>query len=169
MSARPVATWFVKRYCVNTPKIIDTTAPPTAAPINPSVVDSVSCAAINPITAPVIIMPSTPRFKTPARSTTNSPIAANKIGVEATIIALAKRIGLISMVTPPDGPRNAADNWLRHQQRAAKKAASLERSGLWQTVCSSPPLPRCRPHRSAPSTNLPIKYPQDASAPKTRQ
>ena len=31
----------------------------------------------------MIIMPSTPRFSTPARSTTNSPIAAISSGVEA--------------------------------------------------------------------------------------
>ena len=45
----------------------------------------VETAAIKPQIAPIIIIPSTPKFRTPDFSTINSPVAANKIGVAATI------------------------------------------------------------------------------------
>ena len=57
--------------------------------------DSIGPMGPNPQTAPVIIMPSTPRFSTPARSTTSSPIAASRIGVAATMRDASRRIGLI--------------------------------------------------------------------------
>ena len=57
-------------------------APPKAAATKPSQGDPVIVAKAKPQTAPVIIMPSTPRFRTPARSTTSSPIAAKRIGVQ---------------------------------------------------------------------------------------
>ena len=46
----------------------------------------VSCVTIKLATAPIIIIPSTPRFSTPDFSTISSPIAANTSGVEAIII-----------------------------------------------------------------------------------
>ena len=52
----------------------------------------------------MIIMPSTPRFKTPARSATNSPKAASMIGTEATIREAIRTAGLIepkSIYLPP--------------------------------------------------------------------
>ncbi len=55
----------------------------------------VSTAAINPQTAPMIIMPSTPRFRTPAFSTTNSPIAASMMGTDATISEAIRTTGSI--------------------------------------------------------------------------
>ena len=51
----------------------------------PTKVDPVSSAPAKAQTAPMIIMPSTPRLSTPARSTTSSPDAASSSGVEATI------------------------------------------------------------------------------------
>src|SRR5690606_12677309 len=47
-----------------------------------------STAPIKPKTAPMIIMPSTPRFSTPDRSTTSSPMAASKSGVDATMMLM---------------------------------------------------------------------------------
>src|SRR5690242_17384682 len=46
-------------------------------------IEPVANAPAKPQAAPTIIMPSTPRFSTPARSTTSSPDAASSSGVEA--------------------------------------------------------------------------------------
>src|SRR3954451_13837748 len=55
---------------------------PQSAPI---AIEPVTYAPAKPQAAPTIIMPSTPRFRTPARSTTSSPDAASSSGVEAAI------------------------------------------------------------------------------------
>ena len=68
-------------------------APPNIEKRKPTQGDPVSMVAIKPAMAPNIIIPSTPRFKTPVFSTINSPKAANKIGVAATI-RLAKSNGI---------------------------------------------------------------------------
>ena len=44
-------------------------------------------AIMKPMTAPVIIIPSTPRFRTPDFSTTASPMAAKRTGVAEIIKA----------------------------------------------------------------------------------
>ena len=49
----------------------------------PMMVEPVSQAPPNPQAAPTIIMPSTPRLSTPARSVTSSPVAAINSGVDA--------------------------------------------------------------------------------------
>ena len=49
----------------------------------PMMVEPVSQAPPKPQAAPTIIMPSTPRLSTPARSVTSSPVAAISSGVEA--------------------------------------------------------------------------------------
>src|SRR3984885_8199742 len=49
----------------------------------PKMVEPVSQAPPNPQAAPTIIMPSTPRLSTPARSVTSSPVAAISNGVDA--------------------------------------------------------------------------------------
>src|SRR5690606_2943658 len=46
-------------------------------------------ATANPVTAPITIMPSTPRLSTPERSTTSSPIAAMSKGVAAVAIVMS--------------------------------------------------------------------------------
>ena len=43
-------------------------------------------AAPKPQTAPITIMPSTPRLSTPERSTTSSPMAASRNGVDAVMM-----------------------------------------------------------------------------------
>ena len=48
--------------------------------------EPVRCAAPKPATAPIAIMPSTPRLRTPERSTTSSPMAASSKGVEAVMM-----------------------------------------------------------------------------------
>ena len=51
----------------------------------PTAIEPVAKAPAKPQAAPTIIMPSTPRLSTPARSTTSSPEAASSSGVEAVI------------------------------------------------------------------------------------
>src|ERR1700755_2155905 len=54
----------------------------------------------NPQAAPTIIMPSTPRLSTPARSVTSSPVPASSSGVEAAstarMIASSSPMGCLS-------------------------------------------------------------------------
>ena len=58
---------------------------PIAAAI-PAAADPVVYAAAKPDTAPITIIPSTPRLSTPERSTTSSPTAASSSGVDAVMI-----------------------------------------------------------------------------------
>ena len=60
--------------------------PAKVAAAIPTQAESVKWAAAKPHTAPITIIPSIPRFSTPERSTTNSPIAANNKGVDAVIM-----------------------------------------------------------------------------------
>src|SRR5882724_9083387 len=83
VSARPVATWLTARPSVNIAKISDSNVPATMPQRAPMIIEPVSQAPPNPQAAPTIIMPSTPRFSTPARSVTSSPVAAINSGVEA--------------------------------------------------------------------------------------
>src|ERR1700754_2474229 len=57
--------------------------PATIPHIAPTMIDPVSQAPPKPQAAPTIIMPSTPRLRTPDRSVTSSPVAASRSGVEA--------------------------------------------------------------------------------------
>src|SRR5882672_3164515 len=63
-------------------------------------IEPVSQAPPNPQAAPTIIMPSTPRLSTPARSVTSSPIPAISKGVDAAstarIIASSRPTGYLS-------------------------------------------------------------------------
>src|SRR5712671_3622065 len=83
VSARPVATWLTARPSVIIAKIRDSNVPATIPQRAPMTVEPVSQAPPNPQAAPTIIMPSTPRLRTPARSTKSSPLAASSSGVEA--------------------------------------------------------------------------------------
>ena len=55
-------------------------APPTPPASNPSASLPERLATANPENAPIIIIPSIPRLKMPARSDTASPIAASAVG-----------------------------------------------------------------------------------------
>src|SRR3984885_1904441 len=61
----------------------DSRVPATIPHSAPIMVEPVSQAPPNPQAAPTIIMPSTPRLSTPARSVTSSPVAAISRGVDA--------------------------------------------------------------------------------------
>src|SRR5467141_3581215 len=83
VSARPVATWLTARPSVISAKTRDSNVPATMPQSAPMMVEPVSQAPPNPQAAPTIIMPSTPRLSTPARSVTSSPVAAISNGVDA--------------------------------------------------------------------------------------
>ena len=87
VNASPVATWFVRSDCVSTPKIIEIIRPESIEPITAKNKLSVITINANPEIAPMIIIPSTPRFKTPDLSVINSPDAASINGTDDAIIA----------------------------------------------------------------------------------
>ncbi len=64
-------------------KTSDSKVPATMPQSAPMMIEPVSQAPPKPQAAPTIIMPSTPRLSTPARSVTSSPVAASNSGVEA--------------------------------------------------------------------------------------
>src|SRR5688572_8844256 len=70
-------------------------------------VEPVSHAPAKPQAAPTIIMPSTPRLRTPERSTTSSPQAAIRSGVEAEITV--SRMASSRPICPPMDRANEAD------------------------------------------------------------
>ena len=67
-------------------KSIDIAMPAPIAAATPRAADPVVYAAAKPATAPITIIPSTPRFSTPERSVTSSPIAASSSGVDAVMM-----------------------------------------------------------------------------------
>jgi len=69
-------------------KISAAKAPDVAATRRPRVALPVTAAAANPNTAPISIMPSIPKLRTPDRSQMSSPVAANIKGVAAVIIVM---------------------------------------------------------------------------------
>src|ERR1700726_1210996 len=83
VSASPVATWLTARPSVIIAKISDSSVPATMPQSAPIMVDPESQAPPKPQAAPTIIMPSTPRLRTPDRSVTSSPVAAINSGVDA--------------------------------------------------------------------------------------
>src|SRR6476619_4727198 len=85
VSANPDATWFAASPNVTAANTADNATPARMPHNAPTAIDPVTYAPAKPQAAPTIIMPSTPRFKTPARSTTSSPEAASNSGVEAAI------------------------------------------------------------------------------------
>ena len=74
--ARPDTTWSARRWIVITPCSRLKAPPASIAMITPSQGFPVEAATENPATAPISIIPSTPRFRTPDRSAKISPIAA---------------------------------------------------------------------------------------------
>ena len=74
-------------YWVSSANMTDSNAPAIPAQKKPYMGTWVLTAIMKPMTAPVIIIPSTPRFKTPDFSTTASPMAARRTGVAEIIRA----------------------------------------------------------------------------------
>src|SRR6266478_1474412 len=83
VSARPVATWLTARPSVISANTSDSSVPARMPQSAPRKTEPVSHAPPNPQAAPTIIIPSTPRLSTPARSVTSSPVAAINSGVDA--------------------------------------------------------------------------------------
>src|SRR5690606_22050953 len=84
------ATWLVTSVNVRKANSSENSAPTRMAAKMPSQADPVMKATPKPVTAPMIIMPSTPRLRTPERSTTSSPMAAISSGVAA--VAMVSRM-----------------------------------------------------------------------------
>ena len=72
VNAKPVATWFVSRDCVRNPKMSEIVTPDSIEPIIAIKRLSVITIKAKPDIAPIIIIPSTPKFKTPDLSVINS-------------------------------------------------------------------------------------------------
>src|SRR5882757_5173238 len=83
VSASPVATWLTARPSVIIANTSDSSVPAAIPQSAPMMVEPVSQAPPKPHAAPTIIMPSTPRLSTPARSVMSSPVAAINSGVDA--------------------------------------------------------------------------------------
>src|ERR1700755_101456 len=83
VSASPVAAWVTARPSVINAKIRDINMPAAMPHSAPTMMDPDSHAPPKPQAAPMIIMPSTPRLRTPERSVTSSPVAAIRSGGDA--------------------------------------------------------------------------------------
>src|SRR5450830_1081387 len=88
--ARPVAYWFVPSHTVSQAKKPDSTMLAPAPARKPRVGLPVLTATAKPVMADTSIMPSAPRFTTPAFSFTNKPSAASISGVPALMLAAIK-------------------------------------------------------------------------------
>src|SRR5882757_2024688 len=101
VSARPEATWLTARPSVIRANTSDSAAHARIPQRAPMVVEPVRSAPPKPQAAPMIIMPSTPRLSTPARSVISSPVAAINRGVEAArterMMASSNPIGGLSL------------------------------------------------------------------------
>ena len=74
--------------------------PTQAAANTPNQMDPVENVNRNPVMAPISMMPSIPRFRTPARSDRISPRVANMIGVAIRMVApISPEINAISKIS----------------------------------------------------------------------
>src|SRR5262249_23307062 len=78
-------------------------------PMKPSITLFVSCAASTDVIAAVSIIPSMPRLRMPARSTTSSPSTASSSGVAATIARRAASI-MRRLLQPPTAEEDQREN-----------------------------------------------------------
>src|ERR1700687_387620 len=133
VSARPEATWLTASPSVIIAKIRESNVPATMPQTAPIMVEPVSQAPPNPQAAPTIIMPSTPRLSTPARSVTSSPVAAISSGVDAAsterMIASTSSTGHLSRrenePEPVENQRVAGEHV--EQQNALKYLGNVQR------------------------------------------
>ena len=88
VKAKPVATWLVANTRAKKPKTIEVRRPDNAPKITARNRLPVVITVIEAITAPISIIPSTPKLSTPLLSTTSSPVAASIIGIEDKITAI---------------------------------------------------------------------------------
>src|SRR5258708_7742649 len=134
VSARPVATWLTARPSVIMAKINDSAVPATIPQTAPMAMEPVRRAPPKPQAAPMIIMPSTPRLSTPARSVISSPVAAISRGVEAArtdrMMASSNPIGGLSLRHDQFDPVQDEGIAGQHveQQDALKHLGHIERN-----------------------------------------
>lgn len=79
--ASPATSWFVRRLTLKKAIKMAIMIGVLIAINNPINIFPVKRVPIKPVKAPIIIIPSMPRFSTPERSTMHSPSAAKMTGV----------------------------------------------------------------------------------------
>src|SRR3954447_2591292 len=104
VSARPDATWLAASHSVMKANRLAITMPAAIAANTPTKALSAAKPAANPVTAPMIIMPSTPRLSTPERSATSSPIAAIRNGVDEAM--MVRMMSCVSSMSRRPSRRN---------------------------------------------------------------
>ena len=131
VSARPVATWLVTSESVRNPNRRAKAAPTRTAANTPSQGEPVVMATPNPVTAPITIIPSTPRLRTPERSTTSSPIAAIKSGVAAVAMVIRTDSSMFRGLPAPQGASGEPDPVVDQRVAAEheEKQHALKRTG----------------------------------------
>jgi hypothetical protein len=107
-SASPVATWFPISVSTTTANSQDINTPAAMPANTPSQRLPVSKVTAKPAIAPIDIMPSAPRFRTPDFSAINWPSATMISGVPATMVANRIEVRIEPSITNP--PSSAGDN-----------------------------------------------------------
>src|SRR6476620_8746711 len=132
VSARPVAPWLTASPSVIRAKISDISTPATMPHNAPMPAEPESQAPPKPQAAPTIIMPSTPRLRTPERSVTSSPVAAINSGVEAasTDRMMASNISTVHLPRRENQPEPVENEGVAcehiEQQNALKDLGDIE-------------------------------------------
>ncbi len=117
--ARPDTTWLA-RNVITRNAWIDAIAAPLTAAITiaaisvPATPRWMRWSAQNPATAPISIIPWTPRFSTPERSVSNSPSAPKRSGVPYAIPLAIRTMSSELFMTPPRrqrGVRTTRTRW----------------------------------------------------------
>ncbi len=101
VSARPLTTWSPRRVMLTKAwsRLIN---PPASIPARtPHHGEPVFRPKMKPVTAPISIIPSTPRFRIPDLSANISPIVAKSIGVPARIEATRVAMTKAAFIPPP--------------------------------------------------------------------
>src|SRR5580704_7363353 len=137
VSARPVATWLTASPSVISAKISDISVPAIMPQMAPTMIEPESQAAPKPQAAPMIIIPSTPRLRTPERSVTSSPVAAIRSGVDAasTERMIASRSSTLHLPRCGNEPEAVEDQRITgehvEQQNALKDLGDIQ----WNLHC----------------------------------
>ena len=101
VSARPDTIWLARSVTHKKAWIDENSAPATLPPISASHSEPDASPIWNAITAPISIMPSTPRLSTPDFSASSSPSAARAIGTAAPTAAASVRMKAVSFMPAP--------------------------------------------------------------------
>ena len=122
-SASPAAYWLVRKVSASTPNSIDEAAPPASAPARiASGIGNPASATPKASAAPISIMPSMPRLRTPDFSTTSSPSAASTSGVAAMMVPVKIADEQVHQRMPSDPADAVEDEEIGGQQEEQQDA-----------------------------------------------